>query len=276
MSFKRLRFFKKKVRRRYTMLTAYDAPTAALLERAGVDMLLVGDSLGMVVLGYDSTAPVTMEEMIHHAKAVRRGAPRSPVIADMPLKGIERGPAQALASARRFIREAGADAVKVEWGPKALAITRLLTSKGIAVMGHVGLTPQTLGFKVRGATAEQALDIVDQALAFENAGAFSVLLECVPSPVAALVTRRLRVPTVGIGAGPHCAAQVLVFHDLVGIFKKFSPRFVKRYAELDAHMERAVRNYVTEVRRGVFPAARHAFSMKPDERKKMLEGAGSR
>lgn len=276
MSFKRLRFFKKKARRRFTMLTAYDAPTAALLERSGVDMLLVGDSLGMVLLGYDSTAPVTMEEMLHHAKAVRRGAPRSPVIADMPLKGIERGPAQALVSARRFVRDAGADAVKVEWGPSAEAITKLLTSKGIAVMGHVGLTPQTVGFKMRGATAEQAAEILGQALAFEKAGAFSVLIECVPSPVAALITRRLRVPTVGIGAGPSCAAQVLVFHDLVGIFNKFSPRFIKRYAELDAHMQRAVRRYVAEVRGGIFPAARHAFTMKPAEKKKMLERAGSR
>lgn len=266
----------KKKSHRWALLTAYDAPTAEILEKAGVDFILVGDSVGMVVLGYPSTASVTMDEMIHHAKAVRRGAKRSLVIGDMPLKGIQQGPRQALGSAKRFIREAGCNAVKLEWGPNALRMTKLLVRHKIPVMGHVGLTPQTAqkknGFRVQGQDAESAIGILKAAKAFEGEGAFSVLLECVPREVARRITRELRIPVIGIGAGPDCDGQVLVFHDLVGIFKKFRPRFVKRYAELDSVMARAVTRYVHEVRTGKFPAKKHSFSMSVKELEKFRCG----
>lgn len=265
--------------KKWVMLTAYDAPTAELLESAGVDFILVGDSLGMVLLGYPSTAGVTMDEMIHHAKAVRRGAKRSFVIGDMPLKGIEKGKQQALASARRFIDEAGCDAVKLEWSKNSLAITDHLIKNRIPVMGHVGLTPQTAGkkggFKVQGQDALSALGILEESLLFEAHGAFSVLLECVPAPVAAVLTKKLRVPTIGIGAGPDCDGQVLVFQDLVGIFKKFTPRFVKRYAQLDGIMKRAVKQYAEDVRQSKFPQKKHSFSMKKEEWAKFNKAAGA-
>ena len=254
---------------RYVMLTAYDAPTAELLEAQGVDILLVGDSVGMVLLGYESTVPVTMDEMVHHAKAVRRGAKKSFVIGDLPLKGVEKGPRQALASARRFVREAGCQAVKLEWNPRCLESTRLLVKKGIPVMGHIGLTPQSAaregGFGVRGQSAEKAARLLRNALALEKAGAFSVLLECVPTPVAKKITERLDIPTFGIGAGEHCDGQVLVFHDVVGAFKKFKPRFVRSYADVHSVMRKAVGRFVKDVRRGHFPQKKHGFNMKKKE-----------
>ncbi|MGH7198271.1 MAG: 3-methyl-2-oxobutanoate hydroxymethyltransferase [Candidatus Omnitrophota bacterium] len=255
--------------KKWVMLTAYDAPTAELLEVSGVDLILVGDSLGMVLLGYPSTVFVTMDEMIHHAKAVRRGAKRSFIIGDLPLKGIEKGPRQALGSARRFLKEGGCDAVKLEWGSRARKTMELLIRNKIPVMGHAGLTPQTAakkgGFRVQGREAESALAVARQAEIFEKCGAFSVLLECVPVLVAKAITEKLAVPTIGIGAGPHCDGQVLVFHDLVGIFKKFRPRFVKRYARLDDVMRKAVGAYVKDVREGKFPSRQHSFSMKKEE-----------
>ena len=258
------------------MLTAYDAPTAELLESAGIDLILVGDSLGMVLLGYPSTTNVTMDEMIHHAKAVRRGAPRSLIIGDLPLKGVEKGPGQALASARRFIEEAHLDAVKLEWSQNAMQTTELFVKHRIPVMGHAGLTPQTAdknnGFTVQGREASSALKIFEAARAFETKGAFSVLLECVPRPVAQIITKSLRVPTIGIGAGPHCDGQVLVFHDLVGIFKKFRPRFVKRYANLDRAMRRAVELYKRDVLAGKFPRNAQSFLMRKEELAMFLEG----
>lgn len=266
----------KKKHHRWALLTAYDAPTAEILEKAGVDFILVGDSVGMVVLGYPSTACVSMDEMIHHAKAVRRGAKESLVIGDMPLQGIQHGPRQALASAKRFIREAGCDGVKLEWGPKALEMTKLLIRHKIAVMGHVGLTPQTTkrrdGFRVQGQDAKHAVQILEAAKAFEREGVFSVIIECVPSEVGRFISGELKIPVIGIGAGPDCDGQVLVFHDLVGIFKKFKPRFVKRYAELDSVMTRAVTNYVREVKTGKFPAKKHSFSMNPKEWEKFRCG----
>ncbi len=256
---------------KWAMLTAYDFPTAELVERAGADLILVGDSLGMVVLGYSSTRPVTMDEMVHHAKAVRRGALKTPVIGDLPFLGVKKGPRQALASARRFIDEAGCDAVKLEWSENAVRTARLLRKNRIQVMGHVGLTPQTVtdkkGYKVQGRTAADAQRILDEAKAFEDAGCFSVLLECVPSNVAAAVTRALRVPTIGIGAGPAVDGQVLVFHDVAGLFTRFVPRFVKHYAHLAKPMEHAAGAYVKEVRSGRFPAKRHEFSMDREERR---------
>lgn len=251
------------------MLTAYDAPTAELLEASGVDLILVGDSLGMVLLGYPSTTFVTMDEMIHHAKAVRRGAKKSFIIGDLPLKGIEKGPRQALESARRFLKEASCDAVKLEWGSRTVEMLDLLTKHKIPVMGHAGLTPQTAakkgGFRVQGRDAQSALAVAKEAQIFEKRGAFSVLLECVPVPVAKVITEELAVPTIGIGAGPYCDGQVLVFHDLVGIFKKFTPRFIKRYARLDDSMRKAVAAYVKDVREGRFPGKKHGFSMKREE-----------
>ena len=266
----------KKKRHRLALLTAYDAPTAEILEKAGLDFILVGDSVGMVVLGYPSTACVTMDEMIHHAKAVRRGAKSSLVIGDMPLLGIRRGPRQALESAKRFIHEAGCDAVKLEWGPQALRMTKLLIRHKIPVMGHVGLTPQTArkknGFRVQGQDAKSAAEILKAAKAFEGEGVFSVLLECVPREVARRIRSELRIPVIGIGAGPDCDGQILVFHDLVGIFKKFRPRFVKHYAELDPLMTRAVTDYVREVKAGKFPAKKHSFSMSAKELEKFRCG----
>lgn len=255
----------KKSGKKWAMLTAYDAPTAETVHRNGVDWLLVGDSLGMVVLGYDSTAPVTMDEMLHHTRAVKRGAPEAFIIGDMPLKAVDRGAAFALRAAKAF-RQAGANAVKMEWRSDALAITRKIISGGIPVMGHVGLTPQTAkNFKVRGAVADAAKEVLEQALLFEKAGVFSVLLECVPAPVSAVIAKKLKVPVIGIGAGPDCDGQVLVFHDMVGWFTRFRPRFVKRYADAQGIFGRAVRTYVEEVKKRKFPSQAMCFSMKPKE-----------
>lgn len=256
---------KKKSGKILTVLTAYDAPTAELLEDSGVDIILVGDSLGMVLLGYPSTTFVTMNEMIHHAKAVRRGAKTAFLVGDLPLKGIQKGPKQALGSAKRFIDEAGLDAVKLEWGPQALKTAKLLSRNKIMVMGHVGLTPQSAwkkgGFKVQGKDIASALEIIHQAIEFEKKGAFCVLLECVPSPLAAIVTKILKIPTVGIGAGPYCDGQVLVYQDLMGIFTKFKPRFVKQYAEIYPVMKKAVDSYVRDVKKRSFPSKEHSFTM---------------
>jgi 3-methyl-2-oxobutanoate hydroxymethyltransferase len=261
--------------KKMVVLTAYDYQTAGVLEASGVDMILVGDSLGMVVLGYDSTTRVTMDEMIHHAKAVRRGAPKTHVIGDLPLKGIVKGPAQTLVSSRRFLKEAGCDSVKIEWGKHAIRSTELLVSKKIKVLGHVGLTPQTAaktgGFKTRGRHAAAAVEIFEQALAFQRAGAFAVILESVPAELGQVITRALRIPTIGIGAGPDCSGQVLVLNDVVGLFTNFKPRFVKRYVELDAEMKKAVGRYAADVRAGRFPAAENVSRMEPAERAKLEE-----
>lgn len=257
------------------MLTAYDTPTAGLLEKSGIDLILVGDSLGMVLLGYSTTAEVTMDEMIHHAKAVRRGAPNSFIVGDLPYKGIRKGPKQTLDSARRFIHESGMNAVKLEWSKDAIKSTRLLVRHHIPVMGHVGLTPQSIKrntrFRVQGQDAESALNIVENAMAFEKSGVFSMVLECVPSPVGKAITKKLSVPTFGIGAGPDCDGQVLVFHDLVGIFNKFKPRFVKRYADLDGQMNQAVLKFRRDVLSGGFPNKTHSFSMNKEEKKLFMK-----
>jgi 3-methyl-2-oxobutanoate hydroxymethyltransferase len=265
----------KKRGQKWAMLTAYDALTSSLLESEGVDWILVGDSVGMVLLGYASTTDVTMDEMIHHASAVRRGAPKSFIIGDMPLAALSKGPAHALACAKRFIREAGCDAVKVEWRKDAIAITKKLLQNKIPVMGHVGLTPQSVkkgeSFRVRGKAAGEAAAVYESALAFEKAGTFSVLVECVPEPVGQAIARALKTPVIGIGAGRYCDGQVLVFHDLAGIFTKFRPRFVKRYFDADAGLRVAARKYVQEVHSGGFPQEKHGFGMEPSERKIFLE-----
>jgi 3-methyl-2-oxobutanoate hydroxymethyltransferase len=263
-----------------TMLTAYDYPMARLLDEAGIDIVLVGDSLGMVVLGYDTTAPVTMEEMLHHAKAARRGVTRAVLIGDMPFMSFHGSLTDTVRNAGRFIQEAGCDAVKLEWKPGAEDVAKAIVDAGIPVMGHVGLTPQTAkaegGFKVRGKDAESAIRIITQAIALQEAGCFAVVLECVPDAVAKELTERLTIPTIGIGAGPHCDGQVLVTHDLLGLFEPFTPTFVKRYAQLSEVIRKALESFRNEVRQGIFPGREQTFTMASEELVKLLQGLGER
>jgi len=256
-----------------SMLTAYDYPTARLLDAAGVDVVLVGDTLGMVVLGYDSTVYVTLEEMIHHTKAVARGTERALLIGDLPFGSYNEGPAQAIRSATRLIKEGGCAAVKLEGGIEMVPTVRAITDVGIPVVGHVGLLPQTAtrvgGFKVQARTAEDALALVESGRALEKAGAFMVVIEAVPAPVGALLSRSLVVPIIGIGAGAECDGQVLVTSDMLGIQSTMTPRYLKRYARLAETVEDAVRSYVSEVRTGTFPAEEHSYSMDPEEEAKL-------
>lgn len=247
---------------RLVYLTAYDYPTARLAEGAGVDAILVGDSLGMVVLGYPSTVPVTLEEMLHHTKAARRGAPDTFLVADLPYLSyatLDR----ALLSAERLMKEGGADAVKLEGGEEVAEIVLGLTRAGVPVLGHVGLTPQTAsqlgGYRLQGKHPQEAEHILKGAMALEEAGAYGVVLEMVPRTLAQEITKRLSVHTVGIGAGPYTDAQVLVFHDVVGLYGAFKPRFVKRYLEGEKLFQEALSQYVREVREGVFPGEEHSF-----------------
>ena len=260
---------------RLAMLTAYDFPTARLVSEAGVDLILVGDSLGMVVLGYDSTVPVTMDDMVHHTKATRRGAPQAFVVADMPFLSYAT-PQDALSNAARLMKDAGADSVKVEGGVEVVPVVEALVRAGVPVLGHVGLTPQTAsalgGYKLQGKDEAQARKIVDDAVALDAAGCWGVVLELVPSPLARLITERISIPTIGIGAGPDCDGQVLVFHDMVGLFSGFTPTFVKRYTEAGAAIRKAVERYAEEVRSGAFPAGSQSFGMK-DEVVKRLYGS---
>lgn len=247
-----------------SMLTAYDYPSAQLVEEAGVDTILVGDSLGMVVLGYDSTVPVTVEEMIHHTKAVRRGAAQTFVAADMPFMSYATIDS-ALINAGRLIKEGGADAVKLEGGIDIVPIVQSLTRAGIPVVGHIGLTPQTAnqlgGFKVQGRDLESATQLVKDGQAIEQAGAFLLVLEAIPRQVAKQVSGALRIPTIGIGAGAECDGQVLVFHDILGLFKRFTPKFVKQYAELRSDCVNAIQQYHSEVKTGLFPSEEHTFGL---------------
>ena len=265
----------KKRKKKWVVLTAYDAPTAEIVEQAGVDWILVGDSLGMVVLGSPSTAEVTMDEMLHHCKAARRGAPNSFIIGDMPLKGVDRGPRHALVSAHRFLDEGRCDAVKVEWGPKAQEIVERLIGGGIPVMGHLGLTPQTAaalgGFRTQAREAGSALETLRRAKFLEKLGVFSLILECVPADVGKAITKAVKIPVIGIGAGPYCDGQVLVIHDVVGLFSKFTPRFAKRYCEAGQLIRKAVGRYAAEVRSGRFPQKKHSFGMDKEELRLFLE-----
>jgi 3-methyl-2-oxobutanoate hydroxymethyltransferase len=247
-----------------TMLTAYDYPSAQWVEAAGVDTILVGDSLGMVVLGYDSTVPVTMEEMLHHTKAVRRGAPQTFVVADMPFMSyatLELG----IINAGRLIKEGGADAVKLEGGSEIVPIVQALTRAGIPVVGHIGLTPQTAnqlgGFKVQGRDLESAKQIVKDGYALEQAGAFLLVLEAIPRQVAAQISSELKIPTIGIGAGQDTDGQVLVYHDILGLFERFRPKFVKQYAQLGKDAILAMKEFNKEVKLNVFPAVEHTFGL---------------
>ncbi|MBM4278060.1 MAG: 3-methyl-2-oxobutanoate hydroxymethyltransferase [Deltaproteobacteria bacterium] len=263
----------KKEGKKITMLTAYDYPMALLEDRAGIEIILVGDSLGMTVLGYENTIPVTMDEMIHHTKAVTRGAKYALILGDMPFMSYNTSERDAILNAGRFMKEAGADAVKLEGGASVKDIVKALVKAGIPVMGHIGLTPQTIsmlgGFKVQGKDAQAAQRIIDDALFLENAGAFAVLLEAVPAPIAKRITERLTVPTIGIGAGVHCDGQVLVVHDLLGLFDRFTPRFAKRYINLSEMILTALETYREEVLAEKFPTDQHSFHIDEKELEKV-------
>ena len=248
-----------------TMVTAYDYPTAQLAEDAGIDSILVGDSLAMVVLGHETTLSVTMDEMIHHAKAVRRGASTPLLVGDMPFMSYQVSPEEALRNAGRFLQEADMDAVKLEGGREVVPQVRAIVGAGIPVMGHVGLTPQSIhalgGWRVQGRTPEAARELLDDALALQEAGCFSIVLESVPTRLATYVTERLDIPTIGIGAGPQASGQVLVMHDLLGLFDRFQPKFVKRYALLGADARSALGAFRDEVLARDFPTADHGYTM---------------
>ncbi|MCX7779799.1 MAG: 3-methyl-2-oxobutanoate hydroxymethyltransferase [Negativicutes bacterium] len=248
-----------------TMLTAYDAGFARLLDEAGVDMLLVGDSLGNVILGYDSTLAVTMEDMLHHVRAVCRGASRSLVVADMPFMSYQVSVEEALRNAGRFLKETAAQAVKLEGGKEVVPAVKAMTAAGIPVVGHLGLTPQSVhqlgGFKVQGKDFPAAQRLMDDARALEEAGAFALVLECVPAKLAHKVSQQLSIPTIGIGAGNGCDGQVLVTHDLLGLLPGFKPKFVKNYRTLHIEVMSAVREYIDDVRKRQFPAPEHSFNI---------------
>jgi 3-methyl-2-oxobutanoate hydroxymethyltransferase len=250
---------------KFTMLTAYDAPTARLVDEAGIDVLLVGDSLGMVLLGYSGTAPVTMDEMLHHAKAVGRIAKRALLVGDLPFMSYQADIVEAIRNAGRHIKEAGMDCVKLEGTAKQAPAARAIVDAGIAVIGHIGLTPQTAaslgGVNVQGGSAAAARRILDDALAMEAAGCWAVLMEAVPAALASLITRRLRVPTIGIGAGPDCDGQVLVTHEMVGLFGGFGLPFGRRYADAGALIGAAIRQYADDVHGGAFPGPENSFPL---------------
>jgi 3-methyl-2-oxobutanoate hydroxymethyltransferase len=260
---------KKETGKKISMVTAYDYPGARAADEAEMDTILVGDSLGMVVLGYDSTVPVTMEEMIHHIRAVMRGTEHAFVLGDMPFMSYQVGPEQAVANAGRLIKEGGCDAVKLEGGVSMVPMVRAIARVGIPVCAHIGLTPQTAtslsGFRVQGRDAESARELLHAAEELEKAGACMLVLECVPTQVAEMITTRLSIPTIGIGAGPGCDGQVLVFHDVLGLYDRFLPRFVKRYANLGQEVVQALSRYRTELEQGEFPGPEHVFTMREDE-----------
>jgi 3-methyl-2-oxobutanoate hydroxymethyltransferase len=252
-----------------TMLTAYDYATASAIDRAGVDAILVGDSLGMVVLGYATTLPVTMDDMLHHCRAVARGAQRAHLIGDMPFMSYQAETAEAVRNAGRFLQEAGMEAVKLEGGRDVAETIRAIVAAGIPVMGHLGLTPQSVhklgGFRPQAKSAAAAQRLVEDAGILEEAGCYALVLESIPDRVAELISRRLGIPTIGIGAGAGCDGQVLVTHDLLGLFDRFTPKFVKRYADLHGEMQRAFANYMAEVQTREFPALEHTTPMAEDD-----------
>jgi 3-methyl-2-oxobutanoate hydroxymethyltransferase len=261
---------------RIAMVTAYDAPSGRLADAAGADVILVGDSAAMTVLGHDSTVPATMEEMIVLTRAVTRGARRPLVVADMPFGSFQVSDESAVANAIRFLKEAGADAVKIEGAGPMLPRAAAIVGAGVPVMGHIGLTPQSAtmlgGFKAQGRTAEKARRLVEDAIALEAVGCFSLVLEAVPAPVAERISELLSIPTIGIGAGAGTDGQVLVWHDLLGLYHGTSPRFVKRYADLAGEIEAALETYVADVREGRFPQEIHTYSI-PDEELELFEAS---
>lgn len=261
---------------RIPMLTAYDYSTARILDELEVPLILVGDSLGMVVLGYDSTIPVTMEVMLHHTRAVTRGAKNALVVGDMPFMTYHAETSEALHNAARFLQEGGAQAVKLEGGEVVAETVSRIVACGIPVMGHIGLTPQSVhqlgGFRVQGRDVSGAARLVRDAQVLEEAGAFSIVLECVPAPLAKVITDSLNIPTIGIGAGIHCDGQVQVIHDLLGLFADFVPRHAKGYAKLYGLIKGAVQEYIDEVQAEKFPAPEHSFGMREEVLARLLEG----
>jgi 3-methyl-2-oxobutanoate hydroxymethyltransferase len=264
---------KKAQGKKITMLTAYDYPTAQMVDKAGIDTILVGDSLGMVVLGYSSTVPVSMKEMIHHTKAVIRGTQYAFVIGDMPFMSYQASVEKAVENAGRFLKEGGCDAVKLEGGSELAPTVKAIVRAGVPVCGHIGLTPQTAtqlsGFKVQGKDAESARTLITSAKDLEEAGAFMVVMECIPDVLASRITRELSIPTIGIGAGRDCDGQVLVYHDVVGLFERFTPKFVKQYIKLGPMVIEALTAYKKEVEQGVFPGKEHTFTMSKEEAEKL-------
>ncbi|AGG06388.1 3-methyl-2-oxobutanoate hydroxymethyltransferase [Dehalococcoides mccartyi] len=261
----------KQNKQKIAILTAYDYPTAQILDKAGIPAVLVGDSLGMVVLGYDSTVSVTMEDMLHHLKAVVRGSQKALIIADMPFMTYHLSPEQALLNAGRFIQEGGAQAVKLEGGVNVADKVKRIVDCGIPVMGHIGLTPQSVnqlsGFKVQGKTLATALSLIEDAKALEKAGAFAIVLETMPAELAAIITAGISIPTIGIGAGEECDGQVQVISDMLGMFTDFVPKHTKRYADLNGSITKAVSDYAAEVTKGAFPTLKESFTLD----KKVLE-----
>ncbi len=276
-----LAFREKKARRQpITVLTGYDYATGLALDKAGLDAILVGDSLGMVVLGYETTLPVTMDEMIHHCRAVARGARYPLLIGDMPFLSYQVSDEEAVRNAGRFLQDGGMDAVKLEGGRERLSAVQAIVHAGIPVMGHLGLTPQSIhalgGYRTQAKTADAAQRMVADALALEEAGCFSLVLESVPAKLARWVSERLEIPTIGIGAGVGCDGQVLVTHDLLGLFDRFTPRFVKKYADLQGEMARAFAAYKTEVESRAFPSEEHSVDMSDDEWRDFVKAEGGR
>jgi len=251
-----------------TMLTAYDYSTAKIMDESGINAVLIGDSLGMVVLGYDNTLAVTMEDIIYHTKAVARGAKNALVIADMPFMSYQVSVSEAVANAGRLIKEGNAEAVKLEGGVNVCAQIRGIVNASIPVMAHIGLTPQSVnafgGFKVQGKSEKAAQELIDAAKAVEEAGAFAIVLECIPAKLAEIITNSVSIPTIGIGAGDKCDGQVLVYQDMLGMFSDFRPKFVKQYADLGSQMKTAFSEYINEVKGGQFPTEEHSFKISED------------
>lgn len=256
-----------------TMLTAYDYSMAKLIDEAGVNMILVGDSLGMVMLGYEDTLSVTMEDMIHHTKAVAKGASNALVVADMPFMSYQTSVYDAVFNAGRLLKEGRAQAVKLEGGKEVAKQIDAITKASIPVVAHLGLTPQSLnafgGFKVQGKSEEAARKLVEDALIVEEAGAIAIVLECVPAKLAKLITEKVKIPTIGIGAGADCDGQVLVYQDMLGMFEGFKPKFVKQYASIGEQMKEAFGNYINEIKEGVFPAEEHTFAISDETLEKL-------
>jgi 3-methyl-2-oxobutanoate hydroxymethyltransferase len=267
----------KRRRERIVMVTAYDYPSGSLADAAGVDIVLVGDSAAMTVLGYESTVPATMDEMVMLTRAAVRGAKRPLVVADMPFGSFQISDEEAVRSAVRFVKEAGADAVKVEGAGQTVSRVLALVGAGIPVMGHIGLTPQSAtmlgGFRAQGRTSARARQLLEDARTLEQAGCFSLVLEALPAPVAARITEELTIPTIGIGSGRDCDGQVLVYHDLLGLYQGKEPRFVKRYAELASTIKDAIERYAADVRSGAFPGDEHTYSIPDEELAAFLSGS---
>jgi 3-methyl-2-oxobutanoate hydroxymethyltransferase len=256
-----------------TLLTAYGFPMASMIDNAGIDIILVGDSVANTELGLESTKLVSMDDMIHHAKAVCRGVKNSIVIGDMPYEAYQKDQSKALANARRFVEEARCDGVKVEWCKNCVQVIKDIIKADIPVMGHIGLTPQTAdeigGLKVQGRDAERANILIEQAYILQDLGVFSIVLECVPDMLAKVITESISIPTIGIGAGPHCDGQALVIHDLLGMLRGHKPKFVKQYVDLATQIEQAIAQYRTEVKDHIFPSHEHSYKMKEEEAVKL-------